>query len=597
MRKFLNLFALALVALFCATACSSDDNPTPPVDEYNHELPEEMHGVWTDQGSRKESATTGVLFTIRNSNITMRRFDLNDGTGADYAGTIKLDGEGKKGKITVTDANAPFGDMDVEVLGDSLMGCRDTQKGDTLLMTYVGKDISDHWTDKDENPYPYDLGDGVTEPINTGFQAPPASTIFDWLTPAGVFEKVAIGALSALGSQSFNLAMNALFGTEDTTGAQLEKISAQLNDIQTGVEKILENLEKNTNYTVYTDRMKLYTEFCWEVDRIFEVMNDPESDSIIIMANVEDFCNRTYRATKLYDATKLYITSLEENITRKPIQYVYDYIVYNTVPWEHMGYDQRLMLRLGDAALISKLAIINSLYWLYSDDVNMSDRLRHKQVDEISDAIKNYEESCERIDSEIGFIINGEVQRDTEYSTCQIAGAHFKIKRKYITHVPIVDRLKNNLGNKTKSEEWYVYSEPGKDMSQVKSHCLNESEVKAILDYYKKTKKNYTFAKILKEEALVEADSYLFDKADAFMILQNNPGASLDNVGVFTWDNVGGFYVRKAFRVNDTDPAIEHWRAAQIAVSKDWPWSDYTYDEIIESDKSRHWFRAWVERP
>lgn len=265
---------------------------------------------------------------------------------------------------------------------------------------------------------------------------------------------------------------------------ELQTMQKQINE----VEKILKaadgKLDNKEYANIYNERVKnlvsLRSANCTHLASYYEYMAKGDTDNAnkvldawkgnVIHGNSVEYTVKEF----------LELTPQCNNMGQKSVTEVYDYWVFQTTPWEHMGYDKRDALRQGD--ILTAYAGYVLLKACYEKD-----RLvKHKtELCELNQAFKNF---CE-------FYKGRErVERHDDRIVCQIKGANIVFQK----NIKVRDML-NHPWRPDNSViygiEQFMYGdgiwEKGKkgkfdliESSTVRKNSLTKDEAKAIYDYY-----------------------------------------------------------------------------------------------------------------
>ncbi len=170
----------------------------------------------------------------------------------------------------------------------------------------------------------------------------------------------------------------------------------------------------------------------------------------------------------------LTLTPYKNNSNQLDITQIYDYWIFQTTPWEHMGYDKRDELRQGDIITAFAGYALTKAYWEKDKRTD-----RRPQIEELT---KAFEDFCE-------FYKDKEtVKRHNDRIVCQIKGANIVFKkstkvRDMLSHPWFPD----NTSMRYKSLAQFMYGDKGVQRitsATALKRSLTKEEAKAIYDYY-----------------------------------------------------------------------------------------------------------------
>lgn len=586
------IYALsAFMACMMFVSCSDDDDYEGRIIDNPSEMPELFKGIWTGSVKDYASGKYGLMFDFTSGKLVARRFNYDNGAGEDYQSAFKYNVDKREGEVSLSLDGNLTGKWEFTMTGDSIMTGA-IGRDDTLSMRYVAPNTEKWWEHDTHNTKVYGNGPSIDLDLNLQDNVSNAAP-FEWLTPMGILEKVATSVLSSCVSKGFSEGLDFLFKGDDPVMGKLNEINAQLADVNRKLDDVLYILEKQDYSRAFRDRMILYKDLDAELTTIMNQMassDGSEESQKSIMALINKFCNMQVGSAMMNHAVSAYITRLVElppDKSNNNMGDVYDYIIFNTVAWEHDGYEPRFLLRCSDASMLARLACVTMYYWKYGDSP-ANEYTRQKEIDSIVKAIDDYKERCKEYDEGINFIVDNKVVKNEDYAVCQIRGAHVKFaKHKFASqdqYVPFVrydaPTQVGKWANVSKGKQMF-YSVPGFDTGVIESHSLNDDEVRRILSYYGNKK---SLEEILNDNVGAVPFSHN-SKNTLFLILQG--GGYQESISWF--DSERDIFVNKAAICNKPGTNIDYWRICRI----EWKSTKWVYEE---TNPEREWFHAWVER-
>lgn len=313
------------------------------------------------------------------------------------------------------------------------------------------------------------------------------------------------GASAALNSVSSHI----LHAKLDAMVDRLDEVNDKLDNVTTMLGDLSKKMDAKEYAAIYNKRISDYlaldmvnADYFKGYCKALAEGNTAKADSIVKQwAQIEVNNADADIATFLF----LKMTPEANNSGQKSVTEVYDYWVFMTTPWEHMGYDKRDALRQGDIITGYMGYILAKAY--YESDKLMD----HDSA--ISSLNKAYAEFCKFYKGK------EKVERHNDRIICQIKDANIVFK-KNIKERDMFEHswLPNNTKLISSSLTDFMYgdiNESGKiHCKSVLRSSLTKNEAKTIYDYYnsesaKKKRKEAGKAEYLTFEQIL--DSVGFD--------------------------------------------------------------------------------------
>jgi len=293
-----------------------------------------------------------------------------------------------------------------------------------------------------------------------------------------LLEWVAGGAVTAISSKATSALLDYIFKDNTETRAladvidKVDAISDQLAQME--IEFHDQNYEKYLNdRSRYIYEIKRHNSECYI--RLSNAKDDDTRREIIT-----EWALATVGGCPAYEQGMNYISFLVNTIVeQKDIFNMYDLYVYNTTPWENLGYDIREALRESDIALAAESLFLTQLYQKFRTNIDEDSReailnMNQQTFTEFYDHIKARP-----------------VVHHDDYAICQIPGAHFVVLRgnhyyPYYTNpdwcpIPAV-------WTRFKSDDYFIW---GPNQAENYTQAFTVKEISTILSFYNGNKNLY----------------------------------------------------------------------------------------------------------
>ena len=295
--------------------------------------------------------------------------------------------------------------------------------------------------------------------------------------PESIWSWIAKGLVTGSASTVAKLIIEGLIADEEAT--TLDDILDQVNLVNAQLAELI-NLVHNTTYEHYLNERtnsylnpmrNLSNEYILRVKEAWQ--NDPDSVGPIVI----EWANRTVGGNPAYVEVRNFIDYIKGTVVeRKNIYQMYDMYVYNTHPWENMGYALRENLRAGDLAVIAQSLFLTRLYYSYGD---FTEATRDRMCQDLKSSFESFQEFYEA----------NKVERHDGQAICQIKGAHFAmpatlVKRDFYNHPWMPYETPWDFENQ-ESAWWLVHGDTRYTCAQIYRFCMTEDEAKAVAGYYK----------------------------------------------------------------------------------------------------------------
>ena len=492
--KILRNLVAAVAVLATFSSCYKEEPVT---------FPESIEGLWASSGCDL-SAGKQTMYLLEISDNSSRLVSLILGKG--FTSVVEKENmdvditfNSSKGKGHITGHGRQETSYEFGVSKDgqmmfirkdggtiSLSGCDGTldEKVRTLKQTLVPKmQLPNGFV----GPSTYnDLGAGITPVLSNTLAAVPVlptESILDWVLK---------GLVTGSSSTAAKMIIESM--VEDETSRKLDEIIDQVNNINTQLTNLI-NLVHDTTYERYLNERtnnylnplrNLSSEY---ILRLKEAKEKDEDTAPIVL----EWGERTVAGNPAYIEVRNFIGFFIDTIVeRKNIYQIYDMYVFNTHPWENLGYGLREYLRACDACVIAQNVLLSHLYYIYSD--KYSAETRQKLCDDLRESFETYK----------AFARDNAVERHKDLAICQIKDAHFIMPTKIVTrdfknHPWFPNETPWDFEN-SESAWCFVNGEKDKTCVELYKSCLSTDELKAITDYYKGSPYTSLY-EVLKQEA------------------------------------------------------------------------------------------------
>lgn len=432
------------------------------------------------------------------------------------------------------DEYVPLPQQRMEEMDEDFEECDSLDSDTTTFVSDLAFDYSDAGpTSADNQMETLDLG------YNVDPNAPQTRSVVAAMTISYVSKQLlhwaADQALKNVESKAASAVLNALFGSsQSTTIDQLQNINDQLEK----THDFAKELDSKVAFMNYADRMakriKYYENLNNSTRDIFKKVLEYRNDTVQVAKILNDWNNdEKINGEMPALATQSFMDFLASDYTgsHEPMPAIYDAYIFETTPWEHLGYDNRENLRLADISLVATAYALNKIYYRFQGN---SCSIMEQTLD------KAFEKFCNVYEAE-----EYQVVRHNTEAICQIRNAHVVFKKTLN-----VRDVKNHpwrsdadyftmkkASKKTAFLKLFMYGQKGRKSSAVLQESLTREEAEAIYNYYNSN---------VVKDSLRTFEQILFDAKINTSVLQKgkehvmtlNTGASLVNTGHFdTWDN------------------------------------------------------------
>lgn len=397
---------------------------------------------------------------------------------------------------------------------------------------------------------------------------------FEW-TVANVAKwagsNIASGAVGAIAGVAVNAIMNEM-GVG--MGAQLNKISMKLDEIQNQLNTVLKKIDAvldNQAEAQFNNHKTELNSLANTIQPYFEKVME-EKDSVKRSEYLKEF-NSMQGTIK----TNTFLDNIASITVQKTTIYdTYDKYIYGCYAWEEQGYAARESFRALDLMAAFRGTVLSVLF--YND--------RHDDA-----SIKVHLDKFARY---LDYYNKTAVKRDNDHAICQISNCKIKINKN-------VDRrdFKNQtwLKNGTQFESSYFESSSAYHMywvplstintlaygndknipkDQYNKMGLSKDEVNKLLDFYKGKSLQTILFDIAKCNNPFTADEM---KGKTLCIIRSNPHCE------YSKDDTGEFASEKEMSISAYIPTDNAYKLRQVGVPN-----------IGHKDGKRLWYTLWIKK-
>jgi len=347
---------------------------------------------------------------------------------------------------------------------------------------------------------------------------------------------IGVGTVVSVG---FKL-LGALF-KDDSSEKKLDAITEKVDKVLQGQQEMLKKLNEYNNrltaiatqmqkqaaIDIINERNKTYynplkVRNISYFDNAYNLYTKNKDDLSKVSANLGDYAKKWAGDDQKYiDLTWNYInylSTVQHSTYGTGMDKIYDGIIYDEYPWEHLGTEDRKCYRGNDLLMITKCLFMICLYSTYC---NLDDIDKNALYNNYNAYRPQLEKFCEF-----------NVTNPDEFRVCQIPGAHFvmhKELQKYNYCGKDNKAPDNRDRNSVYRPEWHEAGSIKIDNPQeLKEKLIRVSEATAIYKYYQSL---YNKERIWWYEMLVEGG----EKAAGAVYSKKPSGVSNNRLGLLSY--------------------------------------------------------------
>lgn len=277
--------------------------------------------------------------------------------------------------------------------------------------------------------------------------------------------------------------MSRIFKDEcgSNTMSTLAELNGKIADVTNMIEELSQKAQDEGVAMCYKNRMQKFNNLQYENCTAFTAYMKQvrAGDMENAQKTLDAWKNTTINNTDIVTATYNYISTIPAIRTNEGmcLTDIYDYWVFQTTPWEHMGYEKREQLRLADIVACTSGYLLARA--VHEQNYNNSGKEKMELLDAAFKKFKDF------------YSARYDVPRHDDKRICQIKDAHI-----------VFSETKDGFGHKCHMFFWdlfnhdwipegsrfdvkkFMYGELGRTCDQVINSSLSEKEVEAIVKYY-----------------------------------------------------------------------------------------------------------------
>ena len=281
-------------------------------------------------------------------------------------------------------------------------------------------------------------------------------------------------------TEAINAKLDAVLGKLDEALANQQKMMIKLDEINGRLIEIAQRMKKQEIVNIFNNRNKeFYNKLKVQNIQYFDEAyqkykankNDPELGDIAKewVGKNEEFISLTWEYIE-------YLTTVQHTDYGTGMDRIYDGLVFNKYPWEHIGIGDRKSYRAYDMFMITKCLFMISLYSTYGGLKPVEQKGLYRLYKTHKPQLKAFSEF--------------KVTNPDEFRVCQIPGAHF-VMHKELQKYNYCGK-NNEAPNPKLYQPEVVYRPEWHEAGSIKienpkellSKLISKNEAIAIYDYY-----------------------------------------------------------------------------------------------------------------
>ena len=284
-------------------------------------------------------------------------------------------------------------------------------------------------------------------------------------------------------TEEINAKLDAVLGKLDNVLQNQQIMMAKLDEINGRLIEIAQRMEKTEIVNMFNNRNEKYynklkvqnTKYFNDAYKAYKAnKNDPELANYAKawVGKNEEFANLTWEYIE-------YLTTVEHTGFGKGMDRIYDGLVFDKYPWEHIGIGDRKNYRAYDLTMIAKSLFMISLYSTYGGLNNIEQKGLYNSYKDYKPKLKAFSEF--------------KISDPDKFRVCQIKDAHFimhKEIQKYNYHKYGDSKAPNykvlDYFEIVFRPEWHeAGSIKIENPKELKSKLIYDVEMKTLYNYYK----------------------------------------------------------------------------------------------------------------
>ena len=271
-------------------------------------------------------------------------------------------------------------------------------------------------------------------------------------------------------NEQINAKLDAVLGKLDNVLANQQVMMAKLDEINGRLIEIAQRMEKTEIVNMFKKvQNRKYFDSAYKLYK--EDKNAPKLGQYAKawVGKDEQFANLTWEYIE-------YLTTVEHTGYGKGLDRIYDGLVFDKYPWEHIGIGDRKSYRAYDLTMIAKCLFMISLYSAHGG-------LNDVEKEGLYNSYKGYKPQLKAF-SEF------KISDPDKFRVCQIKGAHFIMHKEIQTY--------NYVGNNNECPHPNIYGANGiyrpkwheagsikiENPEELKSKLIHTSEMDAVSKFY-----------------------------------------------------------------------------------------------------------------
>ena len=284
-------------------------------------------------------------------------------------------------------------------------------------------------------------------------------------------------------TEEINAKLDAVLGKLDNVLQNQQIMMAKLDEINGRLIEIAQRMEKTEIVNMFNNRNEKYynklkvqnTKYFDDAYKAYKAnKNDPDLADYgkAWVGRNEEFANLTWEYIE-------YLTTVEHTGFGKGMDRIYDGLVFDKYPWEHIGIGDRKNYRAYDLTMIAKSLFMISLYSTYGGLNNIEQKGLYNSYKDYKPKLKAFSEF--------------KISDPDKFRVCQIKDAHFimhKEIQKYNYHKYGDSKAPNykvlDYFEIVFRPEWHeAGSIKIENPKELKSKLIYDVEMKTLYNYYK----------------------------------------------------------------------------------------------------------------
>ena len=284
-------------------------------------------------------------------------------------------------------------------------------------------------------------------------------------------------------TEEINAKLDAVLGKLDNVLQNQQIMMAKLDEINGRLIEIAQRMDKTEIVNMFNNRNEKYynklkvqnTKYFNDAYKAYKAnKNDPELANYAKawVGKNEEFANLTWEYIE-------YLTTVEHTGFGKGMDRIYDGLVFDKYPWEHIGIGDRKNYRAYDLTMIAKSLFMISLYSTYGGLNNIEQKGLYNSYKDYKPKLKAFSEF--------------KISDPDKFRVCQIKDAHFimhKEIQKYNYHKYGDSKAPNykvlDYFEIVFRPEWHeAGSIKIENPKELKSKLIYDVEMKTLYNYYK----------------------------------------------------------------------------------------------------------------